>query len=200
MRTRLRNRTSSQTGLSRCSLRCSTGGRFGETARRFLRQQGEDQFGEYPTSRQVGVLGRQLAKPEQRFESLEQKFDLPAQSIEFENSLRCMFFGQAGQQEDEFGRLQGARINPLTVLEGSSNHLLARDLSFLRRQTPNDQAQLQIRSRRIACINQYRAACRVPFDFGQSCKQIERFALRREQTKRIPTCANNQISTAVEDG
>src|SRR6266852_1159468 len=200
MRTRLRKRTSAQTGLSKCRLRCCTGGRFGETARRFLCQQGQDEFGEYPTSRQVALLGWQVAEPKQRFESLEQKLDLPAQTIKFENSLRCTFLGQAGQQEDEFGCLQGARINLLTGLEGSSDYLLTRDLSFLRRQTSNDQAQLQKGSRRIACINQYRAACRVPFDLGQSCKQIERFALRREQTKRIPTCANNQISTAVEDG
>src|SRR5260370_20394233 len=143
MRPGMSKRPSSQTGLSKWRFHCCTGGRFGETARRFLRQQGEDEFGEYPTSRQVGLLGRQLAEPEQRFESLEQQFDLPAQSIEFENSLRCMFFGQAGQQEDEFGRLQGARINPLTGLEGSSDYLLARDLSFLRRQTSNVPAHLQ---------------------------------------------------------
>src|SRR5436190_4626602 len=200
MRTRRITRTRAQTGLSKCSLRWCTGGRFGEPARRCLRQKGEDYFCEYPTSRQIRFLSRQLAEPKQRFEPFEQQFDLPAQSVKLENGLRSMLLGQAGQQEDEFGRAQGPRINFLAGLEGSSHHLLACDLSLFRRQTSDDQTQLQMRSLRIARIDEYRAAYRLLLDLIESCEQVEQFTLRREQTKRIPAGANEEIRTAVEDG
>jgi hypothetical protein len=48
-------------------------------------KQGEDQLPEHPTSRQIALLGRQIAEAEQRFEALEQELDLPTQAIELKN-------------------------------------------------------------------------------------------------------------------
>src|SRR6266542_6360924 len=119
MQTRMSNRTSGQTGLARCALRWCTGGRFGELARRSLHQQSEDQFAEYPSSRHVALLGRQSAEAEQRFEALEQQFDLPAQPVQLENGFSRMLIRQAGQQHDTAGGLERARIDSLAGLDGS---------------------------------------------------------------------------------
>src|SRR6516162_7313061 len=199
MRAQLRNRTSAQTGLCKWSLRWCTGGRFGELARRSLRQQGEYHFGEYPASCQIRLLGGQLTEPKQRFEALEQQLDLPAQSIKLQDRLRSIFLRQTRQQENEFGCPQGTRINFLADLKRSSDHLFACDLSLFRRQTSDNQTQFQMGSLRIARIDKNRAAYRIPFDLIESGKQVERFALGREQTKRIPAHANHEIRTTVEN-
>jgi len=44
--------------------------------RRALSQQSKDQFAEYPTSRQVSLLGRQFAKSKERFEAFERVGDI----------------------------------------------------------------------------------------------------------------------------
>src|SRR5438128_448422 len=123
MQTRTRQRTSDQTGLAKCALRWCRGGRFGELARRAFHQQSENKLGEYPTARQVGLLGGQTAEVEQGFEALEQELDLPAQPVKLKNGFGTVFVRQAGQQQDIAGGLQGARIDFLSTLAGSRHHL-----------------------------------------------------------------------------
>src|SRR6266849_4814244 len=200
MQTQPRRRTSGQTGLAKCALRWCTGGRVGELARRSFHQQGDDEFSEYPTSRQAALLGRQIAEADQRFEALEQQFDLPTQSVKLEDRFRRVLIRQAGQQQDVAGGLQRARIDFLAGLDGSGQNFLACDFSLVRRQAADNQAQRYERPRGIMRIDQDPMACDIPFEAGQRCEKIERLAVRRKQAKRVPPRANHQIRATVEDG
>src|SRR5262249_50263840 len=199
MQTRLRKRTSGQTGLARCALAWCAGGRFGDLARRSLRQQSENQLSVYPTSRQVALFGRQVTELEQRLKAFEQKFDLPTQPVEFEYGFSRVLIGQAGQQHNKAGGLQRARIDLLAGFDGAGHHLLARGFRLVGRQTANDQTQRQERPIRIMRINQNLMVGDIPLERGQCCEQIEQLAFGREQAKRVPSGADNQMGATVED-
>ena len=60
----------------------SRGGRVQELLGHVFDEQGEQQVGIEPTSRQLGLLGRQAVDVQQALEPFGEQFDLPAQPVD----------------------------------------------------------------------------------------------------------------------
>src|SRR5437667_135497 len=68
------------------------------------------------------------------------------------------------------------------------------------RQTTDDQAHGQEWSGCITRSDQHGVACTVAFELGQGRKQVEEPSFWGEQSQRVPTEANDQMSAGVEHG
>jgi len=92
-------------GLSGMADRVSPGGKQPLWVKEFLGQGGSQKPDQHPRSRGRPLSRWQAVQVEQRFETFEQQFDLPAQAVEFEDLDTANYFPA---QNYPFGKQRGA--------------------------------------------------------------------------------------------
>lgn len=124
----------------------SSGERFGHFGRSVVDQQGEQEMRGDPRPGEVLVLGRKAVETQDRFQSFEGEFDLPADAVEHGQRLGRKGLGLERGDEDQIAcGVERAGIDRPLILAGVVARSRAGRFSHLWRFRQNDQTQRQRR-------------------------------------------------------
>lgn len=159
-----------------------------------LDQDGSNQFGVHPATRQFRVPVGQFTEAQQGFPTLDDPFDWPAPAVEGRDRFGGKALGrQRRQDRDPLGSVQGAGLHRLAVALGGRLRPPPGLFRRFRRLAQRHQAQPQGGLVGAVIVNLHRPLGRRAADVAQMAKQVEgRCAAGRPQTPRMPAEAHDE--------
>src|SRR5215211_5314338 len=168
----------------------SRGGRVRDLPGAPFGDQEDDQPCVDPCASKFWLLGCQCIEAGKALHPLEGEFELPAEAIEREHIGRREDAGrQRREEQDVLGGLQTARVELLAALLGFLEKTSVLGFHLLRALAPSDEPQDQRRAEVSAFINTNAGLALLLSLRSKRREEIERGAIRMQQTQRIPSGA-----------
>jgi len=174
----------------------SRGGRLrGVPGKAFGEEEG-DQLGVDPSSGEARRFGGQGVEVGDTFHALEGELDLPAKAVEVEDVVRgegCD--GQGGEEENKVGGFKAARVRFAATLLGFLEQPTLFGLCLMRLLASDHQAHDQRVLGRVLRGAFMNADLHVGLlrHLRQGGEEIERTAVRAQQTQRVPAAAHDEV-------